>query len=59
MDRGGSLRRTSPPEPAVMCAEVKAHHARQDGNYLDSERYILEVDYRNYSQAFAQGHAPP
>jgi dimethylaniline monooxygenase (N-oxide forming) len=39
------------PEPAVMWAEVKAHHARQQRNYLDSERYILEVDYRNYSQA--------
>jgi hypothetical protein len=34
-----------------MWAEVKAHHARQQRNYLDSERYILEVDYRNYSQA--------
>jgi thioredoxin reductase len=38
------------PYPAVMCAEVKAHHARQERNYIDSERYILEVDYRNYSQ---------
>jgi hypothetical protein len=34
-----------------MRAEVQAHHARQDRNYLNSERYILEVDYRNYSKA--------
>ena len=39
------------PEPEMMRAEVQAHHSRQDRNYLNSERYILEVDYRNYSQA--------
>jgi dimethylaniline monooxygenase (N-oxide forming) len=39
------------PDRREMCAEVQAHHARQYRNYLDSDRYVLEVDYRSYVKA--------
>lgn len=42
---GGKLRL---PERSFMQAEIAAHLDRQRRNYLDTDRYILEVDYRSY-----------
>lgn len=41
------------PEPQQRLAEVEAHRARQRKTYLDSDRYILEVDYRLYAAQMA------
>lgn len=36
------------PEDAGRHAEVKAHQTLQQQSYLDSQRYALEVDYKQY-----------
>jgi len=38
------------PDRAAMRREVEAHRERQRRTYLDSPRYVLEVDYRTYSR---------
>lgn len=38
------------PPPSVRKQEVDAHRRMQQQTYLDSKRYILEVDYRTYAQ---------
>ncbi len=41
------------PEVEERRREVAAHRERQRRTYLDSARYILEVDYRDYSRDMA------
>lgn len=41
------------PDSAARRKEVDAHQARQRRTYLDSERYVLEVDYRTYAAEMA------
>lgn len=37
------------PDRAVMDAEIARHHAHVRGRYVDSARYTLEVDFRDYA----------
>lgn len=37
------------PDVAGLSAEVDAHQTVQRATYLDSKRYVLEVDYRTYA----------
>lgn len=41
--------RISLPDQSAQNAEVAAHTASQKETYLDSSRYVLEVDYRTYA----------
>lgn len=41
------------PAPAVMQAEIDAHHAALAKRYVGSARYTLEVDFRAYSKQLA------
>ncbi|MCA0870650.1 NAD(P)-binding domain-containing protein [Seohaeicola saemankumensis] len=38
------------PDTNGRTAEVEAHQALQHATYLDSKRYVLEVDYRTYAE---------
>jgi dimethylaniline monooxygenase (N-oxide forming) len=37
------------PDRDTMQAEISAHHDRQKRTYLDSDRYVLEVDFKTYA----------
>ena len=49
------------PAATVMQAEIAAHRDRQRRTYLDSDRYVLEVDFKRYTgqmrQDMAKGEA--
>jgi hypothetical protein len=37
------------PDRKTMETEISAHHDRQKQTYLDSDRYVLEVDFKTYA----------
>ena len=39
------------PVPATMAQEIETHHAQKQRTWLNSARYTLEVDFKNYSGA--------